>query len=135
MSMIKVRIVTPLGVYKETNANQITIDTTDGQRGILPNHMPLVTMLSIGKLVLIQDNSRDEYAIANGLFYFHDNVAEIMTDAIESKDEIDSERAEQSRRRAEERLNSHNSNIDHQRAEIALKKAINRLSIKGTIQK
>ncbi len=129
--MIHCRIVTPKGVYKEMDASIINIETLDGQQGILPNHMPLVTMLKIGKMTTTEDNVRQEYAIAGGLFYFADNKAQILTDAIENKDEIDVERAEAAKGRAERHLSSTDPNIDMRRAEIALQKALNRLSVKG----
>ncbi|MDO4191765.1 MAG: ATP synthase F1 subunit epsilon [Erysipelotrichaceae bacterium] len=129
--MIHCRIVTPKGVYKEMDASIINIVTTDGERGILPNHMPLVTMLKIGKMSTEEVDGRQEYAVAGGLFYFRDNLAEILTDAVESKEEIDVERAESARQRAERRLASDNPNYDIQRARIALEKALNRLSVSG----
>lgn len=129
--MIHCRIVTPKGVYKEMDASIINIVTTDGERGILPNHMPLVTMLKIGKMTTEEPTGREEYAVAGGLFYFRDNLAEILTDAVESKDEIDVDRAESARQRAEKRLASNNPNLDIQRARIALEKALNRLSVSG----
>lgn len=129
--MIHCRIVTPKGVYKEMDASIINIVTTDGERGILPNHMPLVTMLKIGKMSTEEVDGRQEYAVAGGLFYFRNNLAEILTDAVESKEEIDVERAESARQRAERRLASDNPNYDIQRARIALEKALNRLSVSG----
>ena len=54
-----------------------------------------------------------------------------MVDAIENKDEIDVERAIAAKIRAEQRLQSNDKNIDQVRAEIALKKALNRLNVKG----
>ena len=128
---IRCRIVTPKGVYKEMDASIINIVTTDGERGILPNHMPLVTMLKIGKMTAEESTGRQEYAVAGGLFYFRDNLAEILTDAVESKEEIDIERAESARQRAEKRLAANNPNLDIQRARIALEKALNRLSVSG----
>ena len=131
MTLIHVRVVTPQGVYKEMDTPIINIDTTDGQRGILPEHMPLVTMLKIGKMTTEEEGQREEYAVAGGLFYFRNNKAEIMTDAIENKKDIDAERAEAAKARAERRLGSNNPNYDLQRAELALQKALNRLNVKG----
>ncbi|MBP3890588.1 MAG: ATP synthase F1 subunit epsilon [Solobacterium sp.] len=127
--MIHCRIVTPHGIYKEFDTTILNIETEEGQRGILPNHMPLVTMLKIGRLESEEDGVRNEYAIAGGLFYFRDNEAEILTDAIEHEDEIDIERAQQAKERAERRLQD--ENYDMKRAEIALKKALNRIKIAG----
>jgi ATP synthase, F1 epsilon subunit (delta in mitochondria) len=132
---IQCRIITPEGIYKEMEANIINIDTTEGQQGILPNHLPIVTMLKIGRITTDENGTRQEYAVAGGLFYFRDNKAEILTDAIESKEEIDVHRAEEAKKRAEERIQSNNPNIDLERAQIALEKAMNRLSIKGTIER
>ena len=131
MTMIHCRIVTPHGVYKEMETPIINIETDEGQRGILPNHMPLVTMLKIGKMETEEKGKRQEYAVAGGLFYFRENQAEILTDAIENKDEIDAERAARAKERAEQRLKSDNPNFDLQRARIALQKAINRMNVKG----
>jgi F-type H+-transporting ATPase subunit epsilon len=131
MSMIHCRIVTPHGVYKEMETPIINIETDEGQRGILPNHMPLVTMLKIGKMETEEKGKRQEYAVAGGLFYFRENLAEILTDAIENKDEIDAERAARAKERAERRLKSDDPNFDLQRARIALQKAINRMNVKG----
>lgn len=128
--MIHVKVITPLGIYKEFDTPILNVSTVDGERGILPNHMPLVTMLKIGTMSAEENGERKYYAISKGLFYFKDNVAEIVTDTIESKDDIDLERAERAKERAENRLHSSDPNIDQKRAELALKKAINRIKVK-----
>ncbi len=131
MSKIHCRIVTPLGVYKEFDTDIINIVTLDGQQGILPNHMPLVTMLKISAMTTVEPEGRQEYAVAGGLFYFRDNKAEILTDAIENKADIDADRAEQAKNRAESRLASNDPEIDMKRAQVALSKALNRLKVAG----
>ncbi|MCH4222105.1 MAG: ATP synthase F1 subunit epsilon [Solobacterium sp.] len=131
MSTIHCRIVTPQGVYREMDASIINIEAEGGQQGILPEHMPLVTMLKIGKLTTEEKEGRREYAIAGGLFYFRDNKADILTDAIESKEDIDESRAEAARQRAEERIGSKDPNVDLKRAQVALDKAINRINVKS----
>ncbi len=127
--MIHVRIVTPKGIYKEFDTPILNIPTVDGERGLLPNHMPLVTMLTIGVMSSEENGQRNYYAITNGLFYFNDNVAEIMTDTIENRDEIDLDRASLAKARAEKRLQSSDPNIDQKRAELALKRALNRIRV------
>ena len=129
MSTLHVRIVTPEGVYKELDTPIVNIQTTDGDQGVLPNHMPLVTMLKIGHMTTDENGVRETYAVAGGLFYFRDNQAEILTDAIENKKDIDSDRAEKAKERAEKRIESKDQNIDLKRAELALKKALNRLNV------
>lgn len=129
--MIHCRIVTPQGVYKEMDTPILNVETNDGQQGILPNHMPLVTMLKIGRMSTTEDGQRVEYAIAGGLLYFTPNQAQILTDAIESKEEIDAERAESAKQRAMQHLHSGDPNEDLKRATVALEKALNRLNVKN----
>ncbi len=131
MSMIHVRIVTPEGIYREFDTPYLNFQTTDGDRGILPNHMPLVTSLKIGKMSSEEDGKRNIYAVSGGLLYFRNNLAEVLTDAIENKDEIDEERAAAAKERAEKRLNSGKQNVDVKRAELSLKRALNRLTVAG----
>ena len=131
MSTFHVRVVTPHGVYREWDTAILNIQTSDGDQGFLANHMPLVTMLKIGKMTSDIDGKREEFAVAGGLFYFRENLAEVLTDAIENKVDIDIARAERSKERAEERLRKADPSIDIKRAEVSLKKAMNRLSVGG----
>ena len=126
--MINVRIVTPNGLYKETIASIVNVVSLDVERGILPNHMPIVVSLKISKMELAEEK-REVYAIAGGMLYFKDNECTILTPAIENKEDIDLRRAEEAKERAEKRI--HDPNMDQKRAEIALRKAMNRISVKG----
>lgn len=127
--MIKIKIVTPNGVYDELEASQINFRCTDGDRGLLPNHMPIVFILEISRLELIINGKRKQYSIAGGMLYFENNFATILVDAIESQEDIDVERAKAAKERAEGRINGKDPNIDLKRAEIALHRALNRLSV------
>ena len=126
--MINVRIVPPNGLYKETIASIVNVVSLDGERGILPNHMPIVVSLKISKMELAEEK-REVYAIAGGMLYFKDNECTILTPAIENKEDIDLRRAEEAKERAEKRI--HDPNMDQKRAEVALRKAMNRISVKG----
>lgn len=129
--MIKVKIVTPDGLYKELETSIINVTSVDGERGILPNHMPIVFMLDIGKLETEENGVRVQYAISGGMFYFENNNANILVNAIETKDEIDKQRAIESKERQLQKLTKKDPNIDIKRAEIALKRALNRIKIAG----
>lgn len=130
--MIKCKIVTPLGVYKEMETTILNIKNQNGQLGILTNHVPVVTMLSISKMSTIEDGKRQEYAIGGGLLYFENNRAKILVDSIEHKSEINEERAMAAKLRAEATLgNEMAESQDLQKAELSLKRAVNRLSVSG----
>lgn len=132
MTTFKLKIVTPAGVYKETDVEMLNLRTTTGQIDILAHHIPLASHIEISEMNYIDENHERQYfAIAGGFVYVGENDTTIITSAIESVDEIDLERAKSSKQRAEERLKS-SQNIDVLRAEIALKKAITRINVKTT---
>lgn len=129
--MIKVKFVTPNGVYKEVETPILNVKTTDGERGILPNHMPIVLMLEVSKLETKENGEKKAYAIGGGMLYFESNVATILVDSIESKEEIDLKRAQEAMGRAKDRLEGRtkNPNLDIKRAELALARALNRINV------
>ena len=129
--MIKASIITPRGLYKEVETPIINITSADGERGILPNHMPVVFALDIGKLETEENGKRQLYAISEGMFYFDDNKASILVSTIEAKEDIDVPRAEASKERQLRRLETKDENIDLKRAEVSLRRALNRIKIAG----
>lgn len=126
-----VTINTPQGLYKQTKASIVNVVSPDGQRGILPNHMPIVVSLTVSKMTM-DEEERETYAITGGVLYFRNNRCTILVPAIENVRDIDLERAEKAKERAEERLRRINDErIDMVRAQVALQRAINRISIKN----
>ena len=129
--MIKVKFVTPNGTYKEVETSIINVRSTDGDRGILPNRVPLVLMLEVSRLETKENGERKEYAIGGGMLYFENNVATVLVDSIESKEDIDLARAEAAKDRAEGRISGKlkEDNLDLKRAELALVRALNRIKV------
>ena len=76
-----------------------------------------------------QDGVISNYAIAGGTLFVTESECKIITSAIENETEIDYSRAQQAKQRAEQRLSNKSEDIDVKRAEIALRRAINRLSL------
>lgn len=129
--MIRCKIVTPFGKYKEMDTSILNVRNSIGEMGILPNRMPIVTMLEISKMSTIENGQKEEYAIGGGLLYFKENEAMILVDSIENKNDIEKERALAAKSRAEDYLNKKDESIDAKRAELALKRAMNRLKVIG----
>lgn len=77
---INVVISSPTGKFKETTASIVNVKTVDGQRGILPGHMPLVLSLVKGNIELEEDNGRHVYKAGKGVLYFKENVCTILVD-------------------------------------------------------
>lgn len=125
--MFKVQVITPLGDNKTIETSILNVRTSNGDIGILANHMPIVAMLQISMMSTIETDGRHRYALAGGVLYFANNVATILTDAIERSDEIDLERALKAKERAEKEIKDPNSDI--KKAEVSLKRAINRINV------
>lgn len=128
--MFKVRIVTPEGLYLEDDVKILNIVTTDGQLGILENHVPIVASLVVS-IVSTDNGTRKYYSVGEGTLQFKDNLALLLVDFCEAEDEIDVERAKATKERAEARIDSDNPRVDLNRAQRALLRAKTRLKLKG----
>lgn len=129
--MIKLKIITPLGLYKEGEVEAVHLRTVEGETTILPNHIPLVAMVDTCKCSLREKGVYTDYAMASGLLQFADNEMRILSDAVEGRESIDIERAKRAKERAEKRLAKTDNDTNIKRAEIALAKAINRIRVSG----
>ena len=131
MKAFKLKIVTPKGVYTETDIEMLNLRTTAGQIGILADHIPLASGIEISEMNYIENGVKKEFAISGGFVYVGEDETTVIANAIESPEEIDLRRAEEAKERAEGRLKKQNPDIDIMRAEIALKRAINRIHVKN----
>ncbi|WP_130805738.1 F0F1 ATP synthase subunit epsilon [Senegalia massiliensis] len=123
-------IVTPDRKFFEDEVEMVVVRGLEGDVGILKNHTPYVTPLAIGRVKIKQNGKYREATVAEGYLDVTKTKTTIVTDAAEWPEEIDLNRAELAKKRAEERLKRKENDMDAQRAEIALKKAINRINMK-----
>lgn len=128
---INLDIVAPDKSFFSGEVDMLVIRATDGDMAVLYNHEPYVTPLSIGPLKIINEGEKKLGAVAGGFLHVDKDKVTVITESVEWADEIDAERAEAAKHRAEERLKKSLDEIDVQRAEYALKKAINRLRVSG----
>ena len=128
MKTFLLEIYTPYGKYLDRYVNELVIQTEEYVLGILPNHTPLVAKVKTSKMEIVQNGEKKCYAIAEGLLNVKKDSVTLLVESIESKDEIDIERARKAKNRAEERLKQP-LNIDVERATKALIRANNRISI------
>ncbi|MDQ8734085.1 MULTISPECIES: F0F1 ATP synthase subunit epsilon [unclassified Paenibacillus] len=131
MSSFLVEIVTPeRKVYAET-ANMVSVTGVEGELGILPNHIPLVTPLRIAPVVIKRDNNKaDVIAVNGGFIEVRKDKIVILAESAELATDINIERAEAAKQRAQQRLAAKQDQIDFRRAELALQRAMNRLNVK-----
>ena len=121
---LHLEIVTAERLVLSDDVDQVNAPTKDGRVGILPRHMPLLTVLTEGELSIIKGGVRTEFAVFGGFMEVLPDRVTILADACDRSDEIDLERAEDAKRRAEERLASRKSNQDMALAEADLRRAL-----------
>ena len=119
---------TPYGKYFDKYVNELVIQTEEYVLGILPNHSPLVAKVKTSKMEIVQNGEKKCYAIGEGLLNVKKDGVILLVESIESKEDIDIERAKQAKSRAEDRLKEP-LNIDVERALKALARANNRISV------
>lgn len=124
---IHLKITTHEKVVYEADVDSIYTKSTEGEFGILPNHMPFTCVLDIGVTKVDIVNRCELFTTMGGVFQFKDNEALILTPVAEKGSDIDVMRAEESKKRAEARLAQSVEDSDVQRAEIALARALTRL--------
>ncbi len=129
--MFKLSVVTPEKTVFETDVRSIVAPGSEGYLGILSNHAPLITALMPGILSVIDEGGNETfYSISGGFLEVSGNIATILADAIESADEIDPERAEESLKRARERLlHKAELHVDTERVYASIERARNRLKL------
>ena len=128
MSTFLLEIYTPFGKYFDRNFEEIIVQSDDYVLGILPNHAPLIAKVKTSKMYIVQSGEKKCYAIGEGLINVSKDGVVLLLESIESKDDIDIERAKDAKRRAEERL-ALRVDIDIERALRALNRAKTRIDV------
>jgi len=129
VSTLNVSVVTPDGPVLEEDYDMVVCETEDGELGVLPGHIPLVAPLIISAIRLKRGNNTDRLAVNGGFLEVQPKNITILAQSAEKPVDIDVERAQKAKERAERRLQSKQDNIDFHRAEMALKRAMNRIDI------
>jgi F-type H+-transporting ATPase subunit epsilon len=99
---IILKIVTPERVVYEAEIDQVTLPTTTGEITILPDHVPLISVLSAGELLIKLGNKEIPMAVQGGFVEVAKNKVVVLADSADRIEEIDEQRAEEARKRAEE---------------------------------
>ena len=123
------RIITPERVFYENQVEMVEFNTTEGEIGVLPGHIPLTVIIKPGILNITEGEEDKEAALHAGFAEILPDRVTILAEIIEWPDEIDEERAVAARNRAEERLRSRTPETDIARAETALQRAMARIQV------
>lgn len=127
--LFKLLVITPERKFYEGDVSMVELTTTEGEIGVYRNHIPLTAIIAPGVLKIHEEGEVKEAALLTGFIEILPEKITVMAETAEWPDEIDFNRAEEARIRAERRLNEKNPEVDTLRAEMALKRAIVRLSL------
>ncbi|MEJ6400364.1 F0F1 ATP synthase subunit epsilon [Nicoliella lavandulae] len=133
-SVLTVSIVTPDGmVYQNDQAQLVIVKTKTGELGIMHDHLPVIASLEVDEARVKYDNGKeDEIAVNGGFVEFSNNVLTIIADSAEKRGDIDVERAERARERAQQKIQEAQQKHDSDeitRGQIALQRAVNRIHV------
>ena len=105
MQKIKFKIITPERTVYENEVDQVTLPVTDGEVTILPNHRSYIASLKAGEIMLQSDKEEIHLAVSGGFVELDQNNLIVLADTAEHAEEIDEQRAEAARIKAEELKN------------------------------
>ncbi len=127
----KLEVITPDRiVLSEKHVISVIVPGVEGYFGVLYDHAPLMTQLTIGEIDFRRaDKTEDFMAISGGFMEVFNNKVTVLAETAEMSEEIDIARAEEAVHRAEETLAKHDPNVDLEKARISLLKALNRLNV------
>jgi F-type H+-transporting ATPase subunit epsilon len=126
---IQLQIVSADRALVNETVDEVEIPGWDGYFGVLPGHTPLLAVLHVGELWYRQGQEKHYLLIAFGFAEVQPGRVTILAQGAEKAEEIDLARAEQAKKRAEERVSRPTLDMDAERARIALLKSLIRLQV------
>lgn len=124
---MKLLVNTPERVFYNDDVTFVELSTSEGEIGIYPNHVPLTAVLVPCVLKIRQDGEVKKAAVHGGIVEILKDRVTVLAEIAEWPDEIDVNRANEAKVRAERRLAAKEGNLDVHRAELALRRSLARL--------
>lgn len=126
----RLKVISPDRVFYEGEAVMLELNTTEGQVGIYKNHVPTTYIVAPGVMTITEEGGKKEAALLSGFIQILQEEITILAESVEWPEEIDEKRAKEAQIRAERRLSMTDPNINVQRAEMALHRALTRQVVK-----
>ena len=127
--LIYIDIITPENTVVSEEVESFEATGVDGEFQIYAGHTPFLTNLRIGHVILHKSGQQTNISISFGFCEVKEKRAVILAHTAEKASEIDNERANAAKKRAEQRLESKDESINMERAHLALLRAINRIKV------
>lgn len=135
MSTMQVAVVTGEREIYRGEAEEVIAPGVEGELGILPHHAALLTALKPGEMRIKLGDAEDDLFVSGGFLEVYNNTVTVLADAAEHAEDIDHARAEEARRRAQERLAEVKDERERAIASGELERAIVRLHIVETTRR
>ena len=129
--LFQLKIISPDRIFYEGDVNMVEFTSSEGEMGVYADHIPLTTVLVPGIMTIHEENGIKKAALHAGFVEILQDRVMILAEIAEWPDEIDINRANEARIRAERRLGglSGEQNINLMRAELALKRSLTRIKL------
>ena len=128
MATFNLTIVSPERKIFEGEVKQIQATGVEGELGILPGHTPLLTAIKPGIVkFILQDGNEDVIYVSGGFLEVQPNIVTVLADVAIRGNELDADRIREAKRKAEENIVSHASDVDHDLLVAKLSKELAKL--------
>ena len=131
---IELQIVTPEKLLVKEQVDEVEIPGTEGYFGVLPGHTPMLASLAVGEMWYRKGQEKTYLSLAYGFCEVLPDRVTILAQLAERAEDIDVARAEEARKRAEQRLAQAKGDVDYERARTALVKSLARLQVSARSQ-
>ncbi len=128
---LNLEVITPERLVLRESVDEVVVPGLDGELGILPEHTPLISQLQTGVLTYRQGGATQQMHVSGGFVEVQPDRVSVLSDVAERPEEIDLERAQRAKERAERRLKGQGDDQDFPRAELKLQRAMIRIQLAG----
>jgi F-type H+-transporting ATPase subunit epsilon len=129
VAKLSLEIITAERVVYSDEVDVVVAPGTEGQLGILPMHAPVMTMLQPGELMVRQSGQEQSIFVSGGYLEVLSDKVTVLADTAERAEEIDVARAEEAKKRAQERMAGPPESADLMRAQAAMFRSLMRLKV------
>ena len=131
MSTMRLQLISPYKIIFDGECTMLEYNTTEGYVGVLPGHIAMTQIVAPGKLAVYEDGKEKPMyaALISGIVKIMPDLVTVLAEIIDLKENIDVDRAKESKERAEKRLADKIDDLDVARAERAIKRANVRLEV------
>ena len=130
MTQFQLKISSSSGLFYEGTCESLVVPTSEGEYGVLANHVSMVIGIAIGILRYKLDGKWYYIAVGQGFARVVGNTVTMVVDSAERPEDVDAKRAQEAKERAEERIALQTSRKEYYRGQMAMARAMTRLKIK-----